>query len=95
MPSKQVEYNYNATRSRKTPVSRRKKVDLETEAKEFQAKKKPAANKTTGQDDVRIYLAGQALSGLLPGFDKRGLEPKEPLVREAFDWADRIIEFSK
>lgn len=63
-----------------------KKKTLEQEAQEFRKDKAPAEPPMT----ARIYLAGQALSGLLAG--KQGYVRFEEIRREAFEWADKMLE---
>jgi|TARA_B100000902_G_scaffold283368_1_gene269346 hypothetical protein len=64
-----------------------KKKTLEQEAQEFRkikiVKEPPMS--------ARIYLAGQALSGLLAA-SRGGSVRLEEVKREAYEWADRMLE---
>ena len=64
-----------------------KKKTLEQEAQEFRKLKvieEPPMS-------VRIYLAGQALSGLLAA-SRGGYVRLDEVKREAYEWADRMLE---
>lgn len=64
------------------------KGNLEKEAKKFtqQKRKAPAERELT----PRIYLAGQALSGLLAG--ARASNDMREIKRQAYDWADYMLD---
>lgn len=64
------------------------KGNLEKEAKKFtqQKRKAPAEKSLT----PRIYLAGQALSGLLAG--ARASNDMREIKRQAYDWADYMLD---
>ena len=64
-----------------------KKKTLEQEAQEFRKTKiveEPPMS-------ARIYLAGQALSGLLAA-SRSGYVRSDEIKREAYEWADRMLE---
>jgi hypothetical protein len=64
-----------------------KKKTLEQEAQEFRKLKvieEPPMS-------ARIYLAGQALSGLLAA-SRGGYVRSDEVKREAYEWADRMLE---
>ena len=64
-----------------------KKKTLEQEAQEFRKLKiveEPPMS-------TRIYLAGQALSGLIAA-SRGGSVRLEEVKREAYEWADRMLE---
>ncbi len=64
------------------------KESLEKEAKKFtQQKRKAPANKSL---TPRIYLAGQALCGLLAG--GRSSNNVQEVKRQAYDWADYMLD---
>ena len=67
----------------------KKTTSLEEEAEQYRQKKlgRPAKNKPLTS---RIYLAGQALAGLLVVSQGRG--KVEEIKREAFEWADKMLE---
>ena len=60
--------------------------DLETEAKKFAGKKQKKVSEIPLT--ARIYLAGQALTGLLSG----GATRSDEIRRAAYDWADYMLE---
>jgi hypothetical protein len=64
------------------------KESLEKEAKKFtqQKRKAPAEKNLT----PRIYLAGQALGGLLAG--ARVSNNMREIKRQAYDWADYMLD---
>jgi hypothetical protein len=64
------------------------KENLEKEAKKFtqQRRKAPATKSLT----PRIYLAGQALCGLLAG--ARSSNDMRDIKRQAYDWADYMLD---
>jgi hypothetical protein len=64
------------------------KESLEKEAKKFTQKKRKAP--TTQSLTARIYLAGQALSGLLAG--ARASNNMQEIKRQAYDWADYMLD---
>ena len=59
---------------------------LEEEAKAYTKKNRPKEKPLTS----RLYLTGQALSGLLAS--GRGFGRTEEIKREAYNWADHILE---
>ena len=61
--------------------------DLETEAKKFAGKKQKKVSEIPLT--ARIYLAGQALTGLLSG---GGATRSDEIKRAAYDWADYMLE---
>jgi hypothetical protein len=62
--------------------------NLEEEAKKFTAKKRnPAPPKPMTS---RIYLAGQAMSALIAS--NHGVARRDEIKREAFEWADFMLE---
>lgn len=64
----------------------KKENTLLKEAEEFKQSKLPPDKPMT----ARIYLAGQALAGLLAA--KQGYVRFEEVKREAFEWADKMLE---
>ena len=64
------------------------KESLEKEAKKFTQQKRKAP--TTKSLTARIYLAGQALSGLLAG--ARSSNDMREIKRQAYDWADYMLD---
>jgi hypothetical protein len=64
----------------------RKENKLLQEAREFKQKKIPPDKPMT----ARIYLAGQALAGLLA--NQQGYSRFEDIRREAYEWADKMLE---
>jgi|TARA_B110000503_G_scaffold137970_1_gene223164 hypothetical protein len=69
------------------PVGRPKKENtLLQEAKEFRESKLPKEKPLT----ARLYLAGQALAGLLAG--RQGSGRSDEVKREAYGWADRMLD---
>lgn len=64
-----------------------KKKTLEQEAQEF----KEAKSVLEPPMSPRIYLAGQALAGLLSA-NRGGYVRFEDIRREAYDWADKMLE---
>ena len=72
----------------KKPRGRPPKVNnLLEEARQFKQKKLPPDKPMT----ARIYLAGQALSGLLAA-SRSGYVRSDEIKREAYEWADRMLE---
>ena len=64
------------------------KEDLEKEAKKFtQQKRKIVSSKGL---TARIYLAGQALTGLLAG--ARSSNNMQDIKKQAYDWADYMLD---
>ena len=64
------------------------KESLEKEAKKFaKQKRKTLENKALTS---RIYLAGQALTGLLVG--ARSSNNMQEIKRQAYDWADYMLD---
>jgi|TARA_B100001059_G_C17803869_1_gene567885 hypothetical protein len=64
------------------------KESLEKEAKKFaKQKRKTLENKALTS---RIYLAGQALTGLLAG--ARSSNNMQEIKRQAYDWADYMLD---
>lgn len=64
---------------------------LEEEAKEFaQRSLNKTAAKTESPLTARQHLAGLALAGLLAR--SQGMVNQGDLIREAFNWADRMLE---
>lgn len=59
---------------------------LEEEAKAYTKKNRPKEKPLTS----RLYLTGQALSGILAS--GRGAGRTEEVKREAYGWADHILE---
>jgi hypothetical protein len=70
-------------RSRGRP---KKENALLKEAREFRQSKIPPDKPMT----ARIYLAGQALAGLLAS--NSGYARFEDIRREAYEWADKMLE---
>lgn len=71
----------------KKPRGRPPKVNnLLEEARQFKQKKLPPDKPMT----ARIYLAGQALAGLLS--NQTGYVRFEDIRREAYEWADKMLE---
>ena len=71
----------------KKPRGRPPKVNnLLEEARQFKQNKKPPYKPMT----ARIYLAGQALAGLLA--NQPGYARFEDIRREAYEWADKMLE---
>ena len=70
-------------RSRGRP---KKENALLKEAREFRQSKIPPDKPMT----ARIYLAGQALAGLLAS--NSGYVRFEDIRREAYEWADKMLE---
>jgi hypothetical protein len=71
----------------KRPRGRPKKENtLLKEAREFKQSKLPPDKPMT----ARIYLAGQALAGLLA--NQPGYARFEDIRREAYEWADKMLE---
>jgi len=64
-----------------------KKKTLEQEAQEFRKAKVVEEPPLS----ARIYLAGQALSGLLAA-SRGGYVRSDEVRREAYEWADRMLE---
>ena len=62
-------------------------TNIEKEAKAFRKKQTPKSLKPLTS---RRYLAGQALAGLLAR--GRGFVNKADMKREAFEWADYMLE---
>ena len=62
-------------------------IKLEKEAKAFRKKQTPKSLKPLTS---RRYLAGQALAGLLAR--GRGFVNKADMKREAYEWADYMLE---
>ena len=62
-------------------------TNIEQEAKAFRKKQTPKSLKPLTS---RRYLAGQALAGLLAR--GRGFVNKADMKREAFEWADYMLE---
>lgn len=63
-------------------------TDIEQEAKKFVAKKrKPVPPKPLTS---RIYLAGMAMSAMIS--KQTGSVRREDIKREAFEWADFMLE---
>lgn len=67
----------------------KKQLSLEAEAEEYRKKKigRPIKNKPL---TARLYLAGQALAGLLAA--NQGRVRVEEIKHEAFEWADKMLE---
>ncbi len=68
----------------------KKSISFEEEAEQYRQKKKlgrPAKNKPL---TARLYLAGQALAGLLAAH--QGRARVEEIKHEAFEWADKMLE---
>tara|TARA_B100001939_G_scaffold346005_1_gene363845 strand:- start:7684 stop:7887 length:204 start_codon:yes stop_codon:yes gene_type:complete len=63
---------------------------LEKEAKKFRESKTKTQPK---QITARIYLAGQAMAGLLSNV--RGTPSMLDIKREAYDWADYMLDDEK
>ena len=64
------------------------KIEIEEEAKKFmEAKRSGVENTDFG---LREYYAGQALAGLLSR--SQGLLRMSEIKREAFEWADFMLE---
>ena len=61
---------------------------LEAEAKEFSTKGKRGGQQKTLTP--RQHLAGLALAGLLAR--SQGLLSKNDIIREAFEWADSVLD---
>jgi|TARA_R100000234_G_scaffold6900_1_gene4588 hypothetical protein len=61
---------------------------IEAEAKKFKQKKIAVSN--SKPLTARVYLAGQALSGLMSR--SSGSVNREYLKREAYEWADFMLE---
>lgn len=64
----------------------KKENTLLIEAREFKQSKIPPDKPMT----ARIYLAGQALAGLLA--NNSGYIRFEDIRREAYEWADKMLE---
>lgn len=64
------------------------KESLEKEAKKFTQQKRKAPQNTSLT--ARIYLAGQALTGLLAG--ARSSNNMQEIKRQAYDWADYMLD---
>jgi len=73
----------NETKSRGRPPKINKLLE---EARQFKKKKLPPDKLMT----ARIYLAGQALAGLLA--NQSGYARFEDIRREAYEWADKMLE---
>ena len=71
----------------KKPRGRPKKKTLEQEAQEFREVKAVKEPPMT----ARVYLAGQALAGLLAA-QRGGYVRFEEIRREAYEWADKMLE---
>lgn len=65
------------------------KTNLELEAKEYRQKKKKPLPKIKPLTSRR-YLAGQALAGILAS--GQGAGRMSEVKREAYDWADYMLE---
>ena len=76
------------TEPTKKPVGRPRKTNkLLEEAKQFKKERLPADKPM----DTRMYLAGQALAGLLASH-RGGYIRLEELKAQAFEWADKMME---
>jgi hypothetical protein len=74
--------------SASTKPTSKTKLNLEEEAKKFTAKKRnPTPPKPLTS---RIYLAGQAMSALISR--NNGVVRRDEIKREAFEWADFMLE---
>lgn len=76
-----------------TPTSKATLEDLEKEAKEFRKNTRVVAKIPSDNEKpltARQHLAGLVLSGLLAR--SQGLVNASDLRREAYDWADRMLE---
>lgn len=88
MVSKQDGGNTQRNTQVKRGVGRPKKPNkLLEEAKEFKESRKPPDKPL----DTRMFLAGQALAGLLAS-NTGGYMRLEELKRQAFEWADKMME---
>ena len=73
----------NETKPRGRPPKVNKLLE---EARQFKQNKLPPDKPMT----ARIYLAGQALAGLLAS--NSGYARFEDIQREAYEWADKMLE---
>ena len=69
-------------------MSQQSKITLAEEAKKYAKRKK--TTKTMKPLTSRRYMAGQALAGILSG--SRGALRMSEVKREAYDWADFMLE---
>jgi hypothetical protein len=68
----------------------KKETKLEMEAKAFQELTKPKPARQVNNLNVRRYFAGQAMAALI--IKSHGGVRKADIKREAYEWADYMLE---